>query len=72
MLVSRPLQVLLEGRNPGRQWNPDGELRSVVTKATEQSCDVNVVAAGENKDLQGPAGHRLREVRGSFYVILAS
>lgn len=24
-----------------------------------------VVAAGENKDLQDPAGHRLREVRGS-------
>lgn len=31
---------------------------------------MTVVAAGENKDLHGPAGHRLREVRGSFDVIL--
>ena len=37
-----------------------------------QLWDVAVVAAGENKDLQGPAGHRLREVRGSFYIILTS
>lgn len=34
--------------------------------------DVTVVAAGENKDLQGSTGHRLREVRGSYYVILPS
>lgn len=31
---------------------------------------MTVVAAGENKDLHGPAGHRLREVRGPFDVIL--
>lgn len=46
-----------------------------MTKVSEQCREiVTVVAAGENKDLQDPAGHRLREVRGFFffYVILPS
>lgn len=44
-----------------------------MTKVSEQCHEiVTVVAAGENKDLQDPAGHRLREVRGFFYGILPS
>lgn len=76
------LQVLLERRNPGCEWNPDGKppekvlfffcdqhvinRRVGAEKAELLRWDVTVVAAGENKDLQDPASHRVCEVRGGF------